>query len=170
MKKIIIVTLCLYLIIPGYAQNLAIDSLFKNIDNTNVSESTVNSAINLPYDIVVNNLNKDKFIERIIDIFPKLKPLNIKSLNSDSINGVFYFPEHNLNKNVLSDLIMNNPLFSSILSINESVKATKSRVSIYVYFNHINTGPITATITEKTMTRNDPNMKDKDFKVSVDKN
>lgn len=121
--------------------------------------------IHFYYNKSVNNLNKDKFIERIIDIFPKLKPLNIKSLNSDSINGVFYFPEHNLNKNVLSDLIMNNPLFSSILSINESVKATKSRVSIYVYFNHINTGPITATITEKTMTRNDPNMKDKDFKV-----
>ncbi len=52
----------MYLIIPGYAQNLAIDSLFKNIDNTNVSESTVNSAINLPYDIVVNNLNKSAIL------------------------------------------------------------------------------------------------------------
>lgn len=131
------------------------------IQETEVEEQK-KMVVHFYYNKSVNNLDKDQLIERIMNVFPRLEPLRIKNLNSDSINGVFYFPRHILNKHVLSDLIMNDPLFSTMLSVNEGTKATTSRNSIYVYFNHLNTGPITATITEKVMTRIDPTMKDKD--------
>lgn len=131
-----------------------------------IEESEENEmVVNFYFNKSSNNLDKKQLIERIVGTFPKLEPLEIKSLVSDNISGVFYFPLRTLNKHVLSDLIMNDPLFSAMLSVNEGTKATKTRSSIFVYFNHLNTGPITATLTEKVMTKLDTTMKNKDSKL-----
>jgi len=149
---------------------LMVSPYIDNVSNPNISdyltiifqETEQNEIIaHFYFNKTENNLGKKELIERIIEIFPRLEPLEIKSLVSDNINGVFYFPHHNLNKHVLADLIMNDPLFSTILSVNEGQKATTSKASIYIYFNHLNTGPITATLTEKVMTKIDPVMKNK---------
>ena len=62
MKRVVIVVFFLKALLSSYAQQTPIDSLLKGIDNTNISEAYINSAINLPYDVIVNELNKSALI------------------------------------------------------------------------------------------------------------
>jgi len=106
-------------------------------------------VVNFYFNKTADNLSKEELIKRILEIFPKIEKLEVKSLVTYDINGFFYFPNTTLNKHVMSDLIMNDPMFSKMLSVNEGQKATTSRNSLYIHFNHLNTGPITATLTEQ---------------------
>lgn len=108
-----------------------------------------------------NNLSREDFIQRFLNILSGLGQVKVKSVEENQVNGVFYFPNHSLNKYVLSDLIMNNPLFSSMMSVDESDKASKKKPSIYVHFNHPMLGHVTANITEKIMEKNDISMRGK---------
>jgi hypothetical protein len=112
-----------------------------------------------------NNLSREQFVQRFINTLSGFGQIKIKSTTENQVNGVFYFPNKSLNKYVLSDLIMNNPLFSSIMSVDESDKASKKKSSIFVHFNHSITGHITANITEKVMDKSDISMKDKDKNI-----
>ncbi len=79
------------------------------------------------------------------------------------INGVFYIPNQALNIYILEDLILNNPLFSSLMAIDESAKATKSKGSIYIHFNNPTIGPVSFNLTEKISEHGDPNLRGKDI-------
>lgn len=63
------------------------------------------------------------------------------------VNGLFYFPLQSIDKYVLSDLILNDKLFSLLLSINE--KKISKKDSVYVYFENTKIGKIAATVTPK---------------------
>jgi hypothetical protein len=111
-----------------------------------------------------NYLSREKLIERFLNVIKYEKIPKITDISESKVNGVFYYPKHSLNKYVLADLIMNNPLFSSLLSVDESDKASKKKDSVYVYFYHPKSGSVTANISEKISEKGDQAIKGKDIK------
>ena len=95
------------------------------------------------------NVNKNELIERILKVLNTSR--NIIEDKDTSVKGVFYFPNHKLNKYVFSDLIMNSYLFSSVMSVDESFKATKTGSSFYIHFSNKKIGNLTANVNEKIM-------------------
>jgi hypothetical protein len=112
-----------------------------------------------------NNVSRDEFTQRFLSSMPYLENINIEKNKETRVNGVFYIPDQTLNKYVLSELVMNNPLFSSMLSIDESEKATKKKTSIYVHFVLPRIGHLAAYITEKIVEKTDHVLKSKDKKL-----
>lgn len=109
-------------------------------------------------------LNQKDLISRFVTVIKGIGDIEVKEIQESRVNGVFYFPLHTMNKYVLSDLIMNNPIFSSLMAIDESDKASKKKESIYVHFYHPKTGNITANLTEKISQKGDPILRGKDIK------
>lgn len=103
-------------------------------------------------------LSRELMIERFTNIIKGLGDINVKNITETKVNGVFYYPKLTLNKYVLSDMIMNNTLFSSMMSVDESYKATKKKDSVYVHFRNPTIGNINANILEKTSIKNDPDL------------
>ena len=110
-------------------------------------------------------LDKEQLIDRISNtISEKTGTIDVSSVEENRINGVFYFPNFSINKYILADMILNNPVFSSVLSIDESDKIIKKKESVYVYFYHPKIGNVRANITEKISQKGDPNLRGKDIK------
>jgi hypothetical protein len=109
-------------------------------------------------------LTRDKLIERFLGTIKGLGEIKLQTIKESRVNGVFYFPNHTMNKYVLSDLIMNNSLFSSMMSIDESEKASKKKESVYIHFKHPKIGTVTANITQKISERGDPALRGKNIK------
>lgn len=109
-----------------------------------------------------NFLQRDEIIKRFLTSIYGLGDIGVKNITEKSIKGSFYFPNHGLNKYVFADLLMNNKLFSSMMSIDEREKATKKKDSIYIHFYNSKIGKLTANITEKISVRNDSDLRGKD--------
>lgn len=103
----------------------------------------------VPINILTNNLTKEQYITRFLETLGS--DVNIIKETEQRVNGVYYIPNQKLNKYIFSDMIMNNPIFSQFMSIDESAKASKKKNNIYVYFKHPNTGEVTVNITEKSV-------------------
>lgn len=112
----------------------------------------------------------EKNIMKYDDFCKKISTeLNVSftSIQEQEIVGYFYFPQQRLNSYVLADLVMNDSLFSSLLSIDESTKATKKKSDtgqawLYLHFIHPNTGHITASIIQKLVDRSTLPMRNED--------
>ena len=61
-------------------------------------------------------------------------------------------------------MVMNDPLFSSMITIDESDKATKQKDSIYIYFRHPKVGEVHANLTSKVAEKGDPYLRGKDIR------
>jgi hypothetical protein len=109
-------------------------------------------------------LSRGELINRFMESIKGLGYLEPKNIKESSVNGSFYFPNQMLDKYVLAELIMNDTLFSSMMSIDESVKASKKKESVYIHFYNTKIGNLTANITEKISERNDPSLRGKDVK------
>ena len=118
-----------------------------------VGDITVNITINTD-----NNISKEVFIERTLDIFNNFD-IKIKDSKEIKVVGLFYYPGLTLDKYIFADLVMNDNIFKIVLNLDDHEKATKRKSGVYIYFNHQNTGFITATITEKKSIKNDISMK-----------
>ena len=136
------------------------DAILSILGEPGQEEITVNMSLITSSHYLV----QDKLIERFLSVLKGLGNIKPKNISENRIKGVFYFPEHRIDKYVLADLIMNNPVFSSMLSIDESSKATKKKKSVYIHFNHPNIGSVTANITEKISEKGDPELRGKDVK------
>lgn len=108
-------------------------------------------------DITSQNISKDEYISRFLDSLSGdlsvNKKITVIQEKEQKVNGVFYIPNQKMNKYIFSDMIMNNPIFSNFMSIDESDKASKRKNNIYVYFKHQLTGEVNVNITEKVFTR-----------------
>jgi hypothetical protein len=125
-----------------------------------IADDKVNISMYL--DTIGGNITQQAFITRFLDVFSGFDDgLPITNLVDDEVNGVFYLPQQSLNKYVFSDMAMNNPLFSNLMYVDESEKASKKKSSVYIHFLHPTTGDIGANITQKTVIRGDPNLKGK---------
>ena len=126
-------------------------------------QGTENIIVNMSLLTSGNFLPRDDIIERFVGSIHGLGIVNVKDIIEKSIKGCFYFPKHSLNKYVFADLLLNNPLFSSMMSINESEKASKKKESVYIHFYNSKIGKLTANITEKKSARNDSDLRGKDI-------
>lgn len=96
------------------------------------------------------SLNEKELIDQLNKIFPQDINVSGKGKNTN-FSGVFYFPKQTFNNIIMSDMILNNTLFSHFFQIDESNKPLKHKNSIYIYFYN----GLTATITEKIAKRKD---------------
>lgn len=106
------------------------------------------------------DLNLREFLTEFLSLF-KTRP-QVEHEEIQKLVGAFYIPHAEIHKDVLADLIMNNQLFSSLLSVDEKEQASTDKTSIYVHFKHPTTGLIKANITPQFMDKNNPNMKGTD--------
>ena len=120
-----------------------------------------NTLIEITINTTKNNITKDVFTDRTLSVFKQIDT-SIKKIDESKVVGVFYYPLLRLNKYIFADLVMNDPIFSRIITIDDHDKATKMKHGIYIHFEHITTGYITATLTEKNMIKGDPTMKNVD--------
>lgn len=137
------------------ASNYA-DALVKVDENGTVtSEVTINTY--------KGNVSRDVFIKRSLDIFSiGDESIKVQNMEESKVVGVFYYPMLTLDKYVFADLVMNNDIFSSLISIDDHERVTKKKPGVYIHFYHPSTGYITATVTEKKMIKGDVTMKDED--------
>ena len=103
--------------------------------------------------IIKGNLNKEDYISRVINVF-SIENIQYSNLLENDIIGIFYFPMQRFDMYVLSDLIMNDPVFSGFLVIDESIKTSKKKSEmlqpwLYIHFESEHTGHITAGITQR---------------------
>ena len=111
-----------------------------------------------------STLSRDDIIERSLSTIVGLGDIQIGNVEDNSVRGVFYLPMRHLDKYVFADLVMNDPLFSSMLSIQEKDKATKEKGNqTYVHFVHPSVGMVGANLTSKVAVRGDENLHDKDI-------
>lgn len=106
------------------------------------------------------NLKQKEFISLFMSSFKDVD--NDKNINILNVSGVFNIPKFDMDMYIFLDLVMNHPIFSMFISINESEKSTKEKSDIHIRFNHSITGLATANITDKIMTIGDPTMKNVD--------
>lgn len=129
----------------------------------NIDEETNFIVFEMELEVGKQNLSRELVIDSIIEIFPSSFDFKIDRIEESTAKGVFYFPHTTLNNYILSDLIMNDTLFSSMLSIDEHDKATKSKNSLYIHFFNNAIGKISANVTEKISERGDPILRGKDI-------
>ena len=131
-------------------QILSKEGKTKTIKNYSEGIINYNNTFNLKlsYNLKKYDISKEDLINEVLEV------ININSYKNETeidVNGVFYFPKQKLNKYILMDLIMNDTLFSSILTVDETKIISKS--TVFVYFNNTKTGQITAYITEQKVTK-----------------
>jgi len=120
--------------------------------------------------MIRGNLNRDELIARILQVFDVSGNIEYDNVKETEVVGLFYFPMERINSYVFSDLVMNNPLFSYLINIDESVKATKKKSEssqpwTYIHFDHPSVGHLTASINQKYVMRNDPVLKEGDSEI-----
>jgi hypothetical protein len=124
-------------------------------DGVVTSEVTINTY--------KGNVSRDVFIKRSIEVFSiGNESIKVQNMEESKVVGVFYYPMLTLDKYVFADLVMNNDIFSNLISIDDHERATKKKPGVYIHFYHPSTGYITATVTEKKMIKGDITMKDED--------
>ena len=108
-----------------------------------------------------NYLSKKDILDRIFSSLniEEYKIINIEDYN---IRGAFYYPQSTLNYYVLKDLILNNSIFSSVLGVDESAKATTEKDSMYMHFFNAQIGNVKCVLTEKISHKKDTILKGKD--------
>jgi hypothetical protein len=106
----------------------------------------IDETFNVVFDFNINSTSKEYLMNAFFNLFPK-HDIPIESESCSLIRGVYDFPNKNLNKTVLCDLIMTNPNFSKFLTINESKGIPMSKTTIR--FNHESTGEIKASLIEQ---------------------
>jgi len=109
-----------------------------------------------------NNVSRDDFTKRSLSVFNNMN-IKVKNIVESKVTGVFYFPLLRLNKYVFADLVLNDSIFSRLITIDDHNKATKKKAGVYIHFEHPTTGYITATLTEKVMIKGDQTMKNVDL-------
>tara|TARA_Y100000389_G_scaffold76493_1_gene73201 strand:- start:1057 stop:4662 length:3606 start_codon:yes stop_codon:yes gene_type:complete len=134
-----------------------VDTILRNTDDGKLSSKiTINTS--------KDNLSRDGFIERSLKVIsPKDKKIKVEKIEENKIAGVFYYPTETLDKYVFADLVMNDDLYSMLISIDDHEKATKKKSGIYIHFQHPSTGYITATVTEKRYIKGDQTLKEEDI-------
>jgi hypothetical protein len=92
-----------------------------------------------------SSISQDNFIDILFNSIGKPE---ITEVVEDNIKGVFYFSNHSFDKYIFSDLVMNDPVFSILLSINEGLVATKAKSELHIYLNSSKLGMVTANLIE----------------------
>lgn len=102
-------------------------------------------------------IDKPTFVNRFLSSFNV--GVTIAKETQIEMKTIFYYPNLHTNMFVLSELIMNDPSFSYLLTSNESGKATKRRTQdgppqLYLYFRHPSVGTIKVRVSSMVVESN----------------
>lgn len=116
----------------------------------NYSVSYIYIEDNLPVvKMIINlsnqNISNNEYVNQVFKCIDNPKILNIKE---NLLKGVYTIQKQSFDKYVFSDMVLNNPIFSKILNINEKDVASKTKSELYIYLNHPIHGIITANLIE----------------------
>ena len=104
-----------------------------------------------------DNSSVDRLLANIISVIPILDNIPYTT-ETFTVNGKFFFPKFSFNKYIISDLIMNDDLFSKFY-IDESKKTSKNKSGIHMYFQD-GDDFVSFIMTVKKVNRFDIDMKD----------
>ena len=142
--------------------NSKISNSERDFTNVYIGRENTDIKVKIVIKTVHGNVSEKIFIKRILKT---IGDPSIRNKIIDNVEGVFFLFNQSLNIYIFAELIMNNPLFSSLLVIDEHDKATKERNDIFTIFNHPVFGSIHAYITPKTAIHGDPILKRRDIQL-----
>ena len=90
----------------------------------------------LKIEINVDTEQHFDFKEHILSLFnpDTLEFIDTKDTEDHNIHGVLFFPQQKVDKYILSDLIMNNPIVSKFLCVDESIKASTKKTGLLLKY------------------------------------
>lgn len=97
-----------------------------------VSEESSKIVLYFVHKNLKDNSSVDKLLASIISAIPMLDNIPYTT-ETFTVNGKFFFPKFSFNKYIISDLIMNDDLFSKFY-IDESKKTSKNKSGMHMYF------------------------------------
>ena len=107
-----------------------------------------------------STLKREQLVNRLLST---IKNYDFKKISEqeEKLKGVYYYPYQAVNKYIFADLVMNDPIFSIFLGIDEWSRATKAKPSVYFYFRDPQKpeNNVSVVITNKVMARMDPEHK-----------
>ena len=113
-----------------------------------------------------SNLDKEMFIQRFLDtIRGGFSNVEARNVEETSISGIFYLPGQEMNRYVMSDMVMNNELFANIFTIDESDKATKKKTGLFIRVNMPMMGSVSMNLIEKVVEATDYTLKGQNKKL-----
>lgn len=135
-------------------QNKYKDAFFQIIDNkvvltTELSKKEGENTINY----ILSTLN--------------IENISIEKEEEEKIKGDFYYIDQSIDKFIFADLVMNDPIFSKYLSIDESQKLTKEKPSIYAQYLLTNNETVSIVLTSKYLSPEEIIVKDKDLDTTI---
>jgi hypothetical protein len=125
-----------------------------------LNEDRVAVKIELDTNRKEKSLTRPQIINRVLNSISGYN-FSIISEEEEKLKGVFYYPAQSINKYIFADLVMNDPLFSILLNIDEWSKATKAKPSIYFYYTQPQNSEynVSVVMTPKIMNRSDSEFK-----------
>jgi hypothetical protein len=82
------------------------------------------------------SVSRDVFIDRLLSAFPTLDRSMITQMKEISTNGLITYPSQVVLFPIWSEFCMNNSFFNKIVSLNESIRASKIKLNAYMYVNN----------------------------------
>lgn len=136
-------------IVVKILQNNSDENLERDYTEAIINVKKDNPTVKMSHNIKKFNISDEDLIKRFLTIANLNTYKNRKNI---SVNGVFYFPNQKINKYIISDIIMNDPLFSGLLTIDETVIG--SRGNVYIHFDNKRIENLTAYITMQRVIKN----------------
>lgn len=126
------------------------DAAFTIIDNRIIATFSMN--------VGQKYLSLDEYINRVLKVFPKLNINMIENITEKSTGGFITYPNQTMLIPIWAELCMNNHLFNRIISLNESIRASKIKMNAYVHV--LGTSDILSITMKETEKANMYGMKD----------
>jgi len=115
----------------------------------------IDENFKVSFDLITKKgyVTSEKFIKNIVGVL-NISEDSIQDVTEEELSSFFVYENSRINSYIFTDLAMNDKLFSTFISIDESVKTTKKYTSsgepwVYIHFNDETTGYITAGITQR---------------------
>lgn len=119
--------------------------------------------IEVSVDIKISLLIIKNFIKSVFTI-----PITFgENFDEHDIYGYYLFPIQKFNKYLLSDMIMNNPIFSKFLAVDESKYASTKKTGLLTKFKGGNLKDSSCNIICKKVLKNDPKIKEYKLKIGT---
>jgi hypothetical protein len=97
------------------------------------------------------NVTREEFLDRLFEAIPCIKRDSIVSVEEIATVGVVVYPSQVFFAPVWADLSLNTPLFSKLLAVEESLRASKTRPDLYMFL--LNSQPDTVKMVAKETER-----------------
>jgi len=131
------------------------DTAFTVVTNSS-GQCEVVATLNMS--VGYRNVSRDVFIDRALQIFPTLNRTMITHMNELSTGGFITYPNQTILIPIWAEMCLNNPFFNKIVALNESIRASKTKLNAYMYV--INTSDILSVTMKETEKPNMYGMED----------